>query len=150
MAYGRGSAEGLANADADAASPTLVFAGFCAMLDPPRKGVSDAVGLLRRGGVHVVMITGDAEETAAKIAGELGLGVGREMVASTVPGAGRSPHILTGADIDGMTPKQLEQRVGAVSVFARTTPRHKMRIVAAVQARGEVVAMTGDGGKHIS
>ncbi|KAL1672116.1 hypothetical protein EV122DRAFT_271914 [Schizophyllum commune] len=145
MAYGRGSAEGLANADADAASPTLVFAGFCAMLDPPRKGVSDAVGLLRRGGVHVVMITGDAEETAAKIAGELGLGVGREMVASTVPGAGRSPHILTGADIDGMTPKQLEQRVGAVSVFARTTPRHKMRIVAAFQARGEVVAMTGDG-----
>ncbi|KAI5894467.1 calcium-transporting P [Schizophyllum commune H4-8] len=145
MAYGRGSAEGLANVDADVAAPTLVFAGFCAMLDPPRKGVSDAVGLLRRGGVHVVMITGDAEETAAKIAGELGLGVGREMVASTVPGAGRSPHILTGADIDGMTPKQLEQRVGAVSVFARTTPRHKMRIVAAFQARGEVVAMTGDG-----
>ncbi|TRM56861.1 hypothetical protein BD626DRAFT_413004 [Schizophyllum amplum] len=142
MAYGRGSTEGLVAATGS--TPSLVFAGFCAMLDPPRKGVADAVGLLRRGGVHVVMITGDAEETAAKIAGELGLGVGREMMMSH-GGSGRSPHILTGAEIDAMSPSQLQQRVGAVSVFARTTPRHKMRIVAAFQACGEVVAMTGDG-----
>ncbi|TRM58070.1 hypothetical protein BD626DRAFT_550834 [Schizophyllum amplum] len=143
MAYGRGSADSNTSA-LNASTPSLVFAGFCAMLDPPRKGVADAVGLLRRGGVHVVMITGDAEETAAKIAGELGLGVGREMMMSHT-GAGRSPHILTGAEIDAMSPSQLQQRVSAVSVFARTTPRHKMRIVAAFQARGEVVAMTGDG-----
>ncbi|KAL1745521.1 hypothetical protein HDZ31DRAFT_63015 [Schizophyllum fasciatum] len=143
MAYGKGSADALVAGET--AAPSLVFAGYCAMLDPPRKGVADAVGLLRQGGVHVVMITGDAEETAAKIAGELGLGVGREIVTSSTTGSGRSPHILTGAEIDALNPKQLEQRVGAVSVFARTTPRHKMRIVAAFQARGEIVAMTGDG-----
>ena len=112
----------------------LVFVGFQAMLDPPRRGVADSIALLQAGGVQVVMITGDSEATALSIAQKLGLKVGR--------GTG----VLAGKAIDQMTKAQLRERVGSVSVFARTTPRHKMAIVEAFQARGAVVAMTGDGG----
>lgn len=119
----------------------LVFVGFQAMLDPPRKGVADAIGLLQTGGVQVVMITGDAEQTAMSIARELGLRVGR------TSSAGGNSACLTGAMIDRMSKAQLRERVGNVSVFARTTPKHKMAIVEAFQSRGAVVAMTGDGGE---
>ena len=115
----------------------LVFAGFAAMLDPPRKGVKDSVALLQGGGVQVVMITGDAEETALSVARSLGL-----------RGATTAGACLTGAALDRMSAAQLSERVGNVSVFARTSPKHKMAIVAAFQARGAVVAMTGDGGER--
>jgi Ca2+-transporting ATPase len=117
----------------------LVFVGFQAMLDPPRRGVADSIGLLQAGGVQIVMITGDAEATALSIAQQLGLRVGR------TGGGVSSSHCLTGQAIDQMTKGQLKERVGNVSVFARTTPKHKMAIVEAFQARGRVVAMTGDG-----
>ncbi|KAI0029944.1 Ca-transporting ATPase [Vararia minispora EC-137] len=141
LAYGFGSVESNSAAQSRAATPApdapklrqnLVFVGFAAMLDPPRRGVADAVKELRSGGVQVVMITGDAEETALSIAGKLGLGA-------------RASGCLTGAAIDSMSAQQLRERVGNVSVFARTSPKHKMAIVAAFQARGAVVAMTGDG-----
>lgn len=119
----------------------LVFVGFQAMFDPPRKGVADAIGLLQSGGVQVVMITGDAEQTALAIAQKLGLRVGP---AHAHDGQLRK-YCLTGKDLDQMSKSQLIERVGSVSVFARTTPRHKMAIVEAFQARGAVVAMTGDG-----
>lgn len=118
----------------------LVFVGFQAMFDPPRKGVADAITLLQSGGVQVVMITGDAEQTALAIAQKLGLRVGP-------PGAQFHSYCLTGKDLDQMSKAQLIERVGRVSVFARTTPRHKMAIVEAFQARGAIVAMTGDGGE---
>lgn len=117
----------------------LVFVGFQAMLDPPRRGVADSIGLLQAGGVQVVMITGDAEATALSIAQQLGLRVGRR------GGGVSSAHCLTGQAIDQMTKGQLQERVGNVSVFARTTPKHKMAIIEAFQSRGKVVAMTGDG-----
>ncbi|KAJ7198484.1 Ca-transporting ATPase [Mycena pura] len=127
-------------------SDNLVFAGFQAMYDPPRKGVADAIGLLQAGGVQVVMITGDAEETALSIARALGLKVGGGGGAHQQGSAlGGNSFCLTGAAIDQMSKAQLKERVGTVSVFARTTPRHKMAIVEAFQARGAVVAMTGDG-----
>lgn len=113
----------------------LIFVGFQAMLDPPRRGVADAVALLQAGGIQIVMITGDAEHTALAIARQLGLRV--------QPG---SASCLTGQSIDEMTRAQLRDRVASVSVFARTTPRHKMAIVEAFRDRGAVVAMTGDGG----
>ncbi|OSX61640.1 hypothetical protein POSPLADRAFT_1046930 [Postia placenta MAD-698-R-SB12] len=121
--------------DRERPKSNLVFVGFQAMLDPPRKGVADAIALLHSGGVQVVMITGDAEETALSIARALGLRVG----------ARDRGACLTGQAIDRMTKSQLMESVGAVSVFARTTPKHKMAIVEAFQARGAVVAMTGDG-----
>lgn len=146
-------------------SKNLIFTGFQAMSDPPRKGVSDSIAVLQRGGVRVVMITGDAEETAVSIARSLGLNVGRGPPQTDVGGThGRngsigtmggipepfvapanSPFVMTGPQLDSLTTAQLQARVGSVSVFARTTPRHKMKIVEALQRRGEVVGMTGDG-----
>ncbi|KAH9485618.1 Calcium-transporting ATPase 1 [Psilocybe cubensis] len=123
----------------------LVFVGFQAMLDPPRKGVADSINLLQSGGVQVVMITGDAEPTALSIAQKLGLRVGRLGAGSGGAAGVSSAHCLTGKAIDQMTKAQLKERVGSVSVFARTTPKHKMAIVEAFQARGKIVAMTGDG-----
>jgi P-type Ca2+ transporter type 2C len=114
----------------------LVFVGFQAMYDPPRPGVSEAVNQLHLGGVKVIMITGDAENTALSIAKELGLKV--------QPGKG---SCLSGKELDAMTPVEVARRISAgACVFARTTPRHKMLIVEALQGRGEVVGMTGDGG----
>ncbi|KAF8627614.1 hypothetical protein AX15_004316 [Amanita polypyramis BW_CC] len=149
LAFGYGSADAPSVSSlpaSRASSPedektNLVFVGFQAMLDPPRKGVADSIGLLQAGGVHVVMITGDAEQTALSIAQKLGLRVGRAGGGGEVS----SQYCLTGSAIDQMTKGQLRERVGTVSVFARTTPRHKMAIVEAFQSRGAVVAMTGDG-----
>ena len=132
MAYGFGSAS------STTPHTELVFAGFQAMLDPPRRGVADAIAALQTAGIHVVMITGDAEQTAMSIARDLGLKMN--------PGGGGG-GCLTGKMIDGMSERQLEERVGGVAVFARVTPRHKMVIIAAFQRRGAVVAMTGDGGQ---
>lgn len=114
----------------------LVFVGFQAMFDPPRQGIAEAISRLQKGGVQVVMITGDAEQTAISIARKLGLRV--------QPG---TSSCLTGQMLDALTKAQLKERVSSVSVFARTTPRHKMAIVEAFQSRGAVVAMTGDGGE---
>ncbi|KZV79495.1 HAD-like protein, partial [Exidia glandulosa HHB12029] len=124
MAYGFGS---------NGTAP-MVFAGFAAMRDPPRPGVADSIAQLHQAGVQVIMITGDAEQTALAIAREIGLRV--------QPG---TSSCLTGTALDRMSKNQLREAMGSVSVFARTTPRHKMAIVEALQSRGAVVAMTGDG-----
>jgi Ca2+-transporting ATPase len=130
--------------DKEGDKTNLVFVGFQAMRDPPRKGVADAISLLQTGGIQVVMITGDAEQTALSIARDLGLNVGGRRLSDP---SNPSGWCLTGKAIDQMSKRQLRERVGHVSVFARTTPRHKMKIVEAFQARGRVVAMTGDGGE---
>lgn len=110
----------------------FTFVGWQAMLDPPREGVQAAIARLSSARVKTVMITGDAESTARSIAIQLGLNV---------------DHILTGKDIDSMSTEQLAARIDGVNVFARTTPRHKMSIIAAFQTNGNIVAMTGDGGQ---
>ncbi|GAA5858847.1 hypothetical protein JCM8547_005011 [Rhodosporidiobolus lusitaniae] len=114
----------------------LTFAGFQGMMDPPRPGVADAIAQLASGGIHVVMITGDSEPTAVAIARQLGI--------RTTSGQGRN-GVLTGKEIDLLSQRQLVEKIGGVTVFARTTPRHKMAIIEAYQTRGAVVAMTGDG-----
>lgn len=121
----------------------LVFVGFAAMFDPPRKGVADSVGLLQASGVHVVMITGDAEQTAVSIAKDLGLRVGKAQPSGSE--AVRYAGVLTGPTIDTLTSSQLSELCSSTAVFARATPKHKMRIVEAFQKRGFVVGMTGDG-----
>lgn len=147
-AYGFGSVESISRAasplppEKGASLPKgshLVFTGFQAMMDPPRKGVADSAALLQSGGVQVVMITGDAEQTALSIARQLGLRV-----------QAGTASCLTGQMIDRMTERQLMEKVGSVTVFARTTPKHKMAIIKAYQSRGEVVAMTGDGGTLVA
>ncbi|XRM37787.1 High affinity Ca2+/Mn2+ P-type ATPase-like protein, variant 2 [Aspergillus tubingensis] len=114
----------------------LVFAGLVGMNDPPRKDVHKSIRRLMAGGVRVIMITGDAETTAVAIAKKLGMPV------SDAPG---SRPVMNGHEIDRMSTQELAQAISSTSVFARTSPDHKMKIVRALQSRGDVVAMTGDG-----
>ena len=115
----------------------LVFAGMVGMNDPPRKGVDKSIRRLMAGGVKVIMITGDAEATATAIARKLGMPLG--------PVTASSRPVLTGVDLDRMNEEELAQAMVRTTIFARTSPDHKMKIVRALQARGDVVAMTGDG-----
>jgi Ca2+-transporting ATPase len=89
------------------------------------------------GKVKVIMITGDAETTAVAIGKKLGMPI------STNPSLGSS--VLRGDELDQMSEEELSQAIATTSIFARTSPEHKMKIVRALQARGDVVAMTGDG-----
>lgn len=104
--------------------------GFVGMIDPPRPEAVEAVESCRRAGIRVIMITGDHAVTAAAIGGELGLAVERP---------------LTGEQIDRLDDAALQQRLEETEVIARASPEHKLRLVAALQAEGRLVAMTGDG-----
>ena len=115
----------------------LCFAGLVGMSDPPRKGVDKSIRRLMAGGVKVIMITGDAETTALAIAKKLGMPVNMNSAVG-------SP-VLRGDEIDRMSEEDLAQAIVRTSIFARTSPDHKMKIIRALQSRGDVVAMTGDG-----
>ena len=108
---------------------SLVLIGLVGIIDPPRPEARDAIGLCRRAGIQVKMITGDHGITAAAIARELGL-----------EGA-----LLTGAELERIDVVELSRRIEETVVFARVAPEHKVKIVQALKARGHVVAMTGDG-----
>ncbi|MCM8749309.1 HAD-IC family P-type ATPase [Thermomicrobiaceae bacterium CFH 74404] len=110
----------------------LTFLGLQGMWDPPRAGVEDAVARCREAGIRVVMITGDHADTALAIAEELGI-------------APRASRVLTGVELSSMDDEQLRRVVRDVNVYARVEPVQKLRIVRALQAQGEVVAVTGDG-----
>ncbi|KAK5946589.1 High affinity Ca2+/Mn2+ P-type ATPase-like protein [Knufia obscura] len=112
----------------------LCFAGMVGMTDPPRKGVNKSIARLQRGGVKVIMITGDAEATAVAIAKGLGMALN--------PAA---REVLRGDELDKMTEDELSHAISRTNIFARTSPEHKMKIIKALQKRGDVVAMTGDG-----
>ena len=103
--------------------------GLVGIVDPPRPEARDAIARCRLAGIDVKMITGDHPETAAAIARDLGL-VG---------------DILTGVELTTLVPDELGEKVERTAVFARVSPEHKVRIVQALQSRGHVVAMTGDG-----
>jgi len=109
----------------------MTFLGFAAMIDPPRPEAASAVSRCRSAGIRPLLITGDHPATALAIAGELGMAGGGEVV--------------TGRMLEEMDEDQLSLRAQSASVFARVSPEHKLRIVAALQRHGEVVAMTGDG-----
>lgn len=121
----------------------LAFSGLVGMSDPPRPGVEKAIKRLMRGGVRVIMITGDAETTAMAIGRQLGMNIA---VASR-PGAGQGTvkSVLRGDEVDEMSDEALEHAIQHTTIFARTTPDHKLKIIRALQARGDIVAMTGDG-----
>lgn len=109
----------------------LVFIGLSGMYDPPRKEAKEAVARCRSAGIRVVMITGDHPQTAEAIAREIG--ITEEAV------------VVTGADLEKMSDIELRRRVAGISVYARVSAEHKLRIVRALKAGGAVVAMTGDG-----
>ncbi len=107
----------------------LLLIGLVGIIDPPRPEARDAIGLCKKAGIEVKMITGDHSITAAAIARELGL-----------EGA-----VLTGAELDRIDVLELSRHIEETAVFARVAPEHKVKIVQALKARGHVVAMTGDG-----
>lgn len=107
----------------------LEFLGLVGLMDPPRPEAKQAIAECQQAGIRVVMITGDHQATASAIAAELGL----------------QGKVLTGADVDRMDQAQLTAAIDGVSVVARVTPTHKVDIVRALQAKGHVIAMTGDG-----
>ncbi|BFU94812.1 MAG: calcium-transporting P-type ATPase, PMR1-type [Nitrospira sp.] len=121
----------------DAGSPDLIerdliFLGLFAMKDPLRPEATEAVRLCREAGITTVMITGDHKETASAIARELGL-------------ADAPNRVLSGPELDALSDEELSGRVERLSVYARVSAEHKLRIVKAWKSRGAVVAMTGDG-----
>jgi magnesium-transporting ATPase (P-type) len=109
----------------------LVLLGLIGLLDPPRKEAIAAVAECHKGGIRVTMITGDHKITAAAIAKMLGIGDGKTAI--------------TGAEIEEMNEAALQEGVRNVDVFARASPEHKLRLVKAIQANQQIVAMTGDG-----
>src|SRR6478609_4152051 len=109
----------------------LVLLGLVGLLDPPRKEAIEAVRECHSGGIRVTMITGDHKITAAAIAKMLGIGDGRTAI--------------TGVEIEEMDEAALQEKVRTIDVFARASPEHKLRLVKAIQANRQIVAMTGDG-----
>ncbi|MGE0793877.1 MAG: cation-translocating P-type ATPase [Acidimicrobiia bacterium] len=112
----------------------LRLLGLVGIADPPRTEVADAVASCRTAGIIPVMITGDHPRTARAIASRLG-----------ILGAGGTPEIVSGEELDGLDDEALRARVVDARVFARTNPEQKLRIVDAWKAHGAIVAMTGDG-----
>ena len=109
----------------------LVFLGLIGMIDPPREEAKSAVARAKGAGIRPIMITGDHPKTAAVIAAELGIAT--------------DGRVVTGAELERMSDEALATIVREVSVYARVNPRHKLRIVKALQGQGATVAMTGDG-----
>ncbi|GAB4482456.1 MAG: cation-transporting P-type ATPase [Thermodesulfovibrionales bacterium] len=114
------------------AETDLVFAGLQGMIDPARPEAIDAVEGCRRAGIRVVMITGDHAVTATAIARKMGIG-------------GDDPRALEGKEIEALSDEKLFELVRHVSVYARVSPQHKLRITEQLKNHGEIVAMTGDG-----
>ena len=110
----------------------FTFIGLISMIDPPRPEAIQAVADARRGGIRTIMITGDHKVTASAIARQLG--IFRE-----------GDEAVSGLELDQMTDADLDERLARISVYARVSPEHKIRIVSAWQRRGNIVSMTGDG-----
>jgi Ca2+-transporting ATPase len=115
----------------DLAENDLTFVGLIGLQDPPRAEARDAIATCQKAGVRVVMITGDHPLTAKSIGQQIGLNGSQELV--------------TGPEVDHLSSDELKKVVQHTSIFARTTPEHKLRIVQALQSSGERVAVTGDG-----
>jgi len=110
----------------------MIFVGLTGMIDPPRPEARDAIALCKKAGVNAIMITGDYKETAFAIAKDLGM-------------ADTEDQAMMGEKLDGMSDEELQEVVKNTKVFARVSPEHKVRIVSALRANGDIVAMTGDG-----
>ncbi|NDL65686.1 cation-transporting P-type ATPase [Acerihabitans arboris] len=109
----------------------MVFAGIAGMMDPPRPEAIDAIAQCQRAGIRVKMITGDHQETAMAIGAMLGIGNGTDSI--------------TGNQLEHMEDESLAEAAVHYDIFARTSPEHKLRLVKALQTRGGIVGMTGDG-----
>lgn len=110
----------------------LTFVGLVGMIDPPREEAKNSIELCHNAGIKTVMITGDYKETAFAIAKDLGM-------------TNNINEVMTGQELNNISDNELKEKVKSIAVYARVSPEHKVRIVNALKANGEVVAMTGDG-----
>lgn len=110
----------------------LILIGMVGMIDPPRLEVKDSISLCKKAGISTVMITGDHKNTAFAIAKELGI-------------ASDLDQCMSGADLDNFSEEDLKNKISSLKVFARVSPEHKVKIVKAFKANGNIVSMTGDG-----
>ena len=131
VAYKDLPADAVEKFDEEDYESSLVFVGLSGMIDPPRPEAKEANARCRDAGIKTVMITGDHKLTAVAIAKELGML--------------HSDKVLTGVELDDLSDEEFDKVVGEVSVYARVSPEHKLRIVKALKNKGEIVAMTGDG-----
>jgi len=115
----------------DTTQSGMTFAGLISFIDPPKKGVKEAIKLCQNAGIRVIMLTGDHPVTAATIGGMVGIKDGK--------------FLLTGEQIRAMSDDELSRAIENTSIFARITYGEKLRIVKALQRKGEIVAVTGDG-----
>ncbi len=116
----------------DDAENEMIFVGLMGMIDPPRTEARDAISVCKKAGIRAVMITGDYQDTAVAIAKDLGL-------------MREGDGVLSGGELEKMSKQDLENAVGSTAVYARVSPEHKVKIVEALQAKGNIASMTGDG-----
>lgn len=116
----------------DSIENNMIFVGLTGMIDPPRPEAKEAIKLCKKAGIDTIMITGDYKETAFAIAKNLGM-------------AEDESQAIMGAELDKVSDEELREVVKHVKVYARVSPEHKVRIVSALKANGEITAMTGDG-----
>lgn len=131
----------LARKESEPSAPTdleklaeLRFSGLIGIYDPPRESVPRAISEFLKGGIRIIMITGDSESTALSIGRQIGLLISNPEY-----------QVVSGTKLDSMSDMELSNAISNIVIFARSTPSHKVRIVKALQQRGNVVAMTGDG-----
>ncbi|PEK22331.1 cation-translocating P-type ATPase [Bacillus wiedmannii] len=118
--------------DIDRLEENLIFIGLVGMIDPPRTEVKDSITECKKAGIRTVMITGDHKDTAFAIAKELGI-------------AEEKSEIMIGTELDNISDTELANKINHLNVFARVSPEHKVKIVKALRAKGNIVSMTGDG-----
>jgi len=116
----------------DSLENDLIFIGLVGMIDPPRLEVKDSISLCRKSGIKTVMITGDHQNTAFAIAKELNI-------------TENSLAVMSGTELDKMSDDELSSKIDTISVFARVSPEHKVKIIKALKTKGNIVSMTGDG-----
>ncbi len=133
LAFAKREMPGARSIGHDDVASGLTFLGLQGMIDPPRKEAIEAVAVCHRAGIRVVMITGDHVVTAAAIARQIGLSGDAE------------PRVMAGKDLESLDDAALDAQIEGISVFARVVPEQKLRLVKALQAKGHVAAMTGDG-----
>ncbi|MDD5034623.1 MAG: HAD-IC family P-type ATPase, partial [Methylococcaceae bacterium] len=127
----KSSPPGLDKLDFSCVEQGFVLLGLCGLIDPPREEAIRSVAQCHSAGIRVKMVTGDHGVTASAIGGQLNIG--------------KSGAVMLGAEIEALSDRALAGAVREIDVFARTSPEHKLRLVEALQARGHIVAMTGDG-----
>lgn len=116
----------------EAVEQNLTYIGMIGMIDPERPEVVESIKTFKRAGIKTVMITGDHKDTALAIARKLGI-------------AEKPSECIMGHELDELTDEELKERVSGLSIFARVSPEHKVKIVKAIQANGYIASMTGDG-----